>query len=254
MHQAREDLQIVRGVRDGVAIEAQQPRGRVDRVRDQPARHHAERVQPVGERGGDPEVAAAAAQRPEQVRVRFGRDLDDLAVGGHELDREHVVRCQAELRHEPAEPAAEREPGDPRRGDGPTRDRQPVLRGRGVELGPRHAPLGACRSGLGVDPDPLHLGQVDHHGVVRDREPGHVVTAAPDGDLVPATTGEAHRRGHVGRRPAAHDQRRSAIDQPVVDSPGVVVARIAGLQQPPGEGRGQRVNLWPLRASASCSS
>ena len=147
----------------------------------------------------------------------------------------HVVRGQPELRHEPAEPAAEREPGDPRRGDGATGDRQAVLPGRGIELRPRHAPLGACRSGIRVDPDRLHLGQVDHHGVVRDREPADVVTAAPDGDLVPATAGEAHRRGDVGCGPAAHDQRRAAIDQPVVDSPGVVVALIAGLQQPPAE-------------------
>ena len=80
---------------------------------------------------------------------------------------------------------------------------------------------------FGVDLDVPHLGQVDHHGVVRDGEPADVVPAAPDGDLVPATTGEAHRRGHVGRGPAAHDQRRSAIDQPVVDSPGVVIAFIA---------------------------
>ena len=68
-------------------------------------------------------------------------------------------------------PPPEREPGDPRRRDGATGDRQLVLAGRGIELRPRHAPLGACRSGLRVDLDVLHLGQVDHHGVVRDREP-----------------------------------------------------------------------------------
>ena len=122
---------------------------------------------------------------------------------------------------------------------------RPCSAGRGIELRPRHASLGAYRSGLRIDLDRLHLGEVDHHGVVRDREPADVVTAAPDGDLVPATTGEAHRRGHVGRGPAAHDQRRSAIDQPVVDSPGVVVARIAGLQQPPAERSGECVEVWP---------
>ena len=229
MHQAREDLQIVRGVRDGVAIEAQQPRARVDRVRDQPARHHTERMEPIRERGGHTEVSAAAPQGPEQVRVRSLRDLDDLAIGGHELDRDHVVRCQAELRHEPPEPTSECEPGDPGRGDGSPGDCQPVLRGRRVELGPRQTPLGACSPGLRVDLDTLHLGEVDHHGVVRDGEPADVVTAAPDRDLVRATTGETHRRRHIGRRLAAHDERRPTIDQPVVDSPGIVVARIAGL-------------------------
>jgi hypothetical protein len=214
-------------------------------VRDQPARHQAEGVHAVRERSRDPEVATAPAQCPEQIRVRFVRDLDDLAVGGHELDRDDVVRGQTELRHQPAEPASEREPGDPRRGYRAPGDRQAVLAGRSVELRPRHAALRTCRSGPGIDPDILHLGQIDHHRVVRDRESTHVVAAAADRDLVPATTGEPHRCGHVGGRPAAHDQRRSAVDQPVVDSSGVVVAGVAGLQEPATDRRGERVQVRP---------
>ena len=54
--------------------------------------HHArvglgDRQQLELELGDDAEVAAAAAQRPEQVGLALGVDLDDLAVGGHELRR-----------------------------------------------------------------------------------------------------------------------------------------------------------------------
>ena len=62
-------------VRDRVAVEAQQFAGRLDRMRDQTARHHRQRVQPVLERGGDAEVAAAAAQRPEEIGMRLGGDV-----------------------------------------------------------------------------------------------------------------------------------------------------------------------------------
>ena len=77
--------------RDRVAVEAQQLGRGVERVGDQPAGDRPDRVQAVRERGGDAEVAAAAAQRPEQVRVRGGVDLQHLAGRRHELDGEQVV-------------------------------------------------------------------------------------------------------------------------------------------------------------------
>ena len=45
----------------------------------------------------DPEVAAAAADRPEQVGFVVGVDLPDPAVGGDHLGREQVVDRQAVL-------------------------------------------------------------------------------------------------------------------------------------------------------------
>ena len=51
-----------------------------------------DRVELDLERGDDPEVAAAAAQRPEQVGLVVGVDAAELAVGGDELDRGDAVR------------------------------------------------------------------------------------------------------------------------------------------------------------------
>ena len=54
-------------------------------------------VEPELEPGHDAEVAAAAADRPEQVRVRLGVDAEELAVGGHDLGGEQGVDRQAVL-------------------------------------------------------------------------------------------------------------------------------------------------------------
>ena len=94
----------------------------------------------------------------------------------------------------------------------------------------------------------LHLGQVDHHGVVRDREPGHVVTAAPDPDLVPAP----RAKRTAAATSAASDSARSV---PVGDRSarcglgGRRRSPIAGLQQPPAERRGECVNVLPTERS-----
>ena len=143
--------------RDGVAVEAQHLRAGVDRVRDEATDDHLQRVNPVRERRRDAEVAAAAAQRPEEVGVRLGTDVEHLAVGRDELDAEEVVGGEAVLRHQPAEPAAERVAGDPRRRDRAARDGETMLGGGVVELGPEDASLRADGLRAGIDLDPLHL-------------------------------------------------------------------------------------------------
>ena len=65
-------------------------------------------VEAVPEAGDDPEVAATAADRPEQVRVVVGVDEPDLAVGGHDLRGEQRVDREAVLAHQVADAAAER--------------------------------------------------------------------------------------------------------------------------------------------------
>jgi hypothetical protein len=61
--------------------------------------------------GHDAEAAAAAAQRPEQVWLVFAVGAQEAAVGGHELDRAHVVGGQAVLASENTDPAPERVAG-----------------------------------------------------------------------------------------------------------------------------------------------
>ena len=241
VHEAGEHREIVGAAGHGVAVEAEHLRRRVDRMGDQPAGDHRDRLQPVRERRHDPEVAAAALQRPEEVGVGRLGHVDDVAVGGHELGGQQVVGREPVLGHQPAEPAAQRETGDPGRGDRAARDGEAVLGGGVVELGPGEPGLRAHRPPGGIDVDALHLGEVDHHGAVDDGAAGHVVATAADADLEPGRAREAHARGGVLCAAAAHDHCRRAIDKAVVDATGRVIAIVRRPQEAPREAAGQVV-------------
>src|SRR5215217_3097945 len=66
-----------------------------------------EREQLDLQRGDQPEVAAAAAQGPEQVRVVLVIDTAQPAVRGHELDGDDAVGREAVPAAVPADAAAE---------------------------------------------------------------------------------------------------------------------------------------------------
>ena len=69
VHEPGEDGQVVRAAGGGVAVEPEHVGRSVERVRDQAAGDHRQRMQAVREGGRDAEIAAAAAQRPEEVGV-----------------------------------------------------------------------------------------------------------------------------------------------------------------------------------------
>jgi hypothetical protein len=78
-------------------------------------------------RGDDPEAAAAAAQRPEEVGVVVGVDAAQAPVGGHKLDAQHAVGGQAVGAPEPAHAAAEAVADDADVGRRARQRRQAVL-------------------------------------------------------------------------------------------------------------------------------
>ena len=65
-------------------------------------------MQAEEERGDHAEIAAAAAHRPEEVRVLLDAGGDEVAVRQHDVHFEQVVDGEAALACEVAEPAAER--------------------------------------------------------------------------------------------------------------------------------------------------
>ena len=109
------------------------------------------------------------------------------------------------------------------------------------ELGPGEPALRAHRAARGIDVGALHLGEVDHHGAVGDRAPGHVVATAADADVEPGRAREAHAGSGVLRAAAAHDDRGRPIDKAVVDPAGRVVAVVRRPQDAPGEAAGEVV-------------
>jgi hypothetical protein len=110
-----------------------------------------------------------------------------------------------------------------------------VLRGRTVQLAPRHPALGPHGASVRVDLNALHLGQIDHHGVICDREARDVVATTAHADLEAGAAGESDGLGDVIGRSAAHDQRRPPVNHPVVDPAGVLVPGRTGREHPAGQ-------------------
>ncbi len=105
------------------------------RRQDQHAAHdRVDLVQPELEAGRDAEVAAAAADRPEEVRVRLGVDAQELAVGGHDVGGQQVVDREAVLADQVPDAAAQRDPPDPDRAGVAEPGRQAVRSCRGRVL------------------------------------------------------------------------------------------------------------------------
>jgi hypothetical protein len=62
------------------------------------------------ERAGDAEVATAAADGPEKVRVSLGARPQEAAVGKHEVNGTNVVERHATRAHQPTQSSTERQP------------------------------------------------------------------------------------------------------------------------------------------------
>ena len=108
-----------------VAERAQQIGRGLGRVEDRPGVDRGpERMEVELELRDDAEVAAAAAQPPEQVGVVGLARVDEPAVRRDHVGRREVVAREAELPHRPADAAAEREPGDAGRRDEAARRRE----------------------------------------------------------------------------------------------------------------------------------
>ena len=110
--QRRRDLQpkkhpqlLGRRVDEG-AVALPDRRGIVEVVEQRAAHDITDLVEPELEAGDDPEVAAAAAQCPEQILVLIvaGRDLP--AIGENDIGREQVVDGEPHAAGEVAEAAA----------------------------------------------------------------------------------------------------------------------------------------------------
>ncbi len=193
--QHRPDRQLVIGLGTDVAERAEQPRRVLGRMHDQPREHlRPDRMQPEPEGRDDAEIAAAAADRPEQVRVLLRARMHDRAVGRHQLGREQVVDRQPVLARDPAEAAAERQPGDPGRRVDARRHGEPVELRLAVDIAERRAGI-----------DLRRRARPDRHAPSASSERSSEQRAVRDG--------EARRSG--ARRPSPRSARPSAArDRP----------------------------------------
>ena len=136
---------------------------------EQPELHgRPDLVRPELEVGDDPEVAAATANRPEQVRVLRRRRPADLAVGGDDLRREQVVDGQAARAAQPSHPTAQGEPADTGVTHQAGRHGQPVSLGGGIHVAQEGSTADPHPLGHRIDRDVVQPAQIDHETVVRD--------------------------------------------------------------------------------------
>jgi hypothetical protein len=222
----REPAELLGGVGDELAVEAQHGLGVVQLEEHGAAVDVLDRMQLELQRGDHAEVAAAPAQRPEQVLVLLLAGHQEAAVGGHHVGRDQVVAGQPEPAGQVADAAAQGEPAHAGCRDDATGRGQAERVGCGVEVTPGGAALGPRPLARRVDPDAAHAREVDDHAVVDRAEPRDAVGAAADGQIEVVLTGEVDRRDDVARVRRPDHGSRPAVDHRVVDLAGVLVARV----------------------------
>jgi hypothetical protein len=196
-------------------------------------------VQAQLEGGDDAEVAAAAAQRPEQVRVLVGAGADLAPVGEDDVGGDEVVDRHPVAPALVRDAAAERQAGHPGLGHDPAGGGEAEGGGDAVDVGPRRAAL-HVDGAVGVHVDAAHRRQVDHQAVVDHGGAGDVVAAAADGERQPLLPGEADGGRDVAGVDAAGDQRGALVDHAVPHLAGGVVAGMVRGDDLAGQVLGER--------------
>ena len=220
-------------------VQRQRLGGPVHGADDRAGVHRADRVQGEGEAGDGAEVPAAAAQRPEQLRVLPRRDAQDFRVGGDDLCGEQVVAAQPEHAVQPADPAAQRDAAHADRGHVGTGHGQARRLGGLVHHAPGRAAADGGHAPVWVDSHRGHRGQVEHQCAVGDGPAGVIVPAAADADRQPQVGGEPDRRLDIGHRHRLGDERGPVIVAGIPHLPRGVVLFLSGQHDTPGQARAQ---------------
>ena len=144
------------GRRLGQADEALDDLGR-GRQHQHPADDRADLVQAVLKARRDAKVAAAAAYRPEKVRVRLGIDAQQLSIGGHDVRGEEVIDRQPVLAREITHATAQRDPADSHGPRIAEAGREAVLIGGDRVLSGGQAGLGPRCARCRIDLERVHV-------------------------------------------------------------------------------------------------
>ena len=204
-------------------------------------------MKPVFECRGDTEVAAAAAEAPEQIGVLGRACSEQPAVRGDDVRREKVVARQPVLAAQLAEAAAERQSADAGIAvDTHCRGKAKRL-GRRVELAENEACFGAGGAPLRVDLNAFHAGQIDHQPALAHGAAGDVVAAAAHGDQQAVVASKVDGFDDVASSGTADDDRGLLVHHPVPDPARLVIAAVS---------RQDELTAQPLpkRSTAAASS
>lgn len=169
-------------------------------------------MQPELEAGRHPEVAATAADGPEQVGVVVLVHHQQFAVGRDDLRGQQIVDGHSVLAGQVTDAATQGDAPDPDEAAVAESGREPVLRGGFGVLARGDAGLGPGGTGLDVDLQRPHAGQVQDDAALADTVPGRAVSTAADSQLEPGLSRQRHDARHLCGVLGAQDDGGPAVD------------------------------------------
>ena len=193
------------------------------RQQEHAAEDSVDLVEPETQPGRDPEVAAAAPKRPEEIGVTLLVHHEELAVRGDDLSAEEVVDREPVLAHEEADAAAQGDSADADGGRVAEPGHEAVFTGRLGVLAGLHARLCPGRAALGVDLDRIQRGEVEDDPALGGAVARAAVAAAAHRELGPGVPCQVDHAGDVGGIGCAHDRGGPAVDSGEEDASRVVV-------------------------------
>ena len=199
-------------------------------------------MQPILEIGDDPEVPAATAQRPEEIRALRVARADELTFRRDDICREQAVAGHAIGTTQPPLATTEREPGDTGRRHDSSRDGEAERLRLAIEVAPRDPCLRAHRSLCGIDPNASERREIDDEAAVTGTETRYVMPAAANCYEQIVVAREPQRLQDVRNTRALHDDRGPCIDEPVPDTARLIVLAGALDEHTAGQAPGERVN------------
>ena len=192
-------------------------------------------MQPEDELGHDAEVAATAAERPEEVIVIGTGGATHLSVSGHDLDFFKIVHRPAEPARQVAEAAAERQPRHAGRGDEAKSAGQAVHLRSLIDIAQRAARADPRQARLDIHLDGAHTGHVEGDAAIGQCQARDVVSPALDGEYELVVADEGDGLHHVLRGDGPHHHGRLLLDHPVPDEDRLGETFIVGEDQCPFE-------------------
>ncbi len=172
-------------------------------------------MQAVFQGRNDTEVAAAAAQPPQQLRVLLLTRVHERATCRDDIGPFEVVASKAKPAAEATEASAQGETGSPGVRDGASRGGEAERRTLAVELTKQRPRLQKRRLHGGVHAHAAHRGEVDHDSAVAAGFAGGTVTTRAHGGeqlmLARKVDGVHNVRGPDARC----NERGALIDGPV---------------------------------------
>ena len=213
------------------------PRRPRDRAADDLRAHRVERVVEAGHHA---EVAAAAAQPPEQIGVLASRSRGPPARRRSPRPSRHVVAGPAEAARQVAEPAAQREAGDAGRGDESQHRGEAVHLGLAVHVAQQAAGLRVREPRL--PGPPRRRASATCRASARRRATARPAMLWPPPLIEsssPCSRANSTQATTSADAEAADHQRGPAVDHGVPEAARVVVAGIAGADELAAQARAQ---------------